>query len=62
LNGESQQKADDLQLETSGPHRMDLPRKHRALKLVKTVSMYWRAGLLKNSSHATIGRLDLFLG
>src|SRR5215212_7825846 len=28
LNGESQQKADDLQLETSGRHRMDLPRKH----------------------------------
>src|SRR5215212_6183015 len=30
LNGESQQKADDLQLETSGRHRVDLPRKHRA--------------------------------
>ncbi len=24
-----------------------------ALKLLKTVSMYWRAGLLKNSSHST---------
>ena len=32
-----------------------------ALKLLKTVSMYWRVGLLKNSSHAAIGRLDLFL-
>ena len=30
LNGESQQKADDLQLKTSGRHRMDLPRKHSA--------------------------------
>src|SRR5215211_3550447 len=30
LNGERQQKADDLQLETSGRHRMDLPRKHSA--------------------------------
>src|SRR5918993_896080 len=31
-----------------------------ALKLVKTVSMYWPVGLLKNCSHAAIGRLDLF--
>ena len=34
---------------------------NNALKLLKTVSMYWRVGLLKNSSHAAIGRLDLFL-
>jgi hypothetical protein len=61
LNGEGQQKADDLQLETSGRHRVDLPGKLNALKLLKTVSMYWRVGLLKNSSHGAIGRLDLFL-
>ena len=30
LNGEGQQEADDLQLETSGRHRMDLPSKQRA--------------------------------
>jgi hypothetical protein len=29
---------------------------NNALKLLKTVSMYWRVGLLKNSSHAAIGR------
>jgi hypothetical protein len=34
---------------------------NNALKLLKTVSMYWRVGLLKNSSHAAIGRLDPFL-
>ena len=34
---------------------------NNALNLLKTVSMYWRVGLLKNSSHAAIGRLDLFL-
>src|SRR3712207_1963453 len=30
LNGEGQQEADDLQLETSRRHRMDLPSKQRA--------------------------------
>src|SRR5215207_5383991 len=30
LNGEGQQEADDLQLETSGRHRVDLPGKQRA--------------------------------
>ena len=30
LDGEGQQKADDLQLKAPGPHRMDLPGKHRA--------------------------------
>ena len=34
---------------------------NNALTLPNTVSMYWRVGLLKNSSHAGIGRLDLFL-
>jgi hypothetical protein len=28
---------------------------------LKTVSMYWRVGLPKNSSHGGISRLDLFL-
>jgi hypothetical protein len=61
LNGEGQQEADDLQLEAPGRHRMDLPGKQKALKLLKTVSMYWRVGLLKNSSHGAIGRLEFFL-
>src|SRR5215211_4932475 len=29
LNGEGQQEADDLQFETSGPHRVDLPGEQR---------------------------------
>jgi hypothetical protein len=28
---------------------------------LKTVSMYWRIGLLRNSSHAAIGLLEFFL-
>jgi hypothetical protein len=62
MNGEGQQEPDDFQLETSGAHRVDPPGKQRTHKVLKTVSMYWRVvGLLKNSSHAAIGRLDLFL-
>src|SRR5215212_9257122 len=40
LNGEGQQEADDLQLETSWCHRMDLPG-NKALNLLKTISIYW---------------------
>jgi hypothetical protein len=61
LNGESQHKADDLQLKAPGRHCMDPPSKHRAQLALKTVSMYWRMGLPKNSSHKVIGLLDLFL-
>jgi len=32
-----------------------------ALSLLKIVSMYWRIGLPKNSSHAGISRLEFFL-
>jgi hypothetical protein len=34
---------------------------NNALSLLKTVSMYWRVGLLKNSSHRAIDRLGFFL-
>ncbi len=34
---------------------------NNALTLLKTVSMYWRVGLLRNSSHAGSCRLEFFL-
>ncbi len=33
---------------------------HKALNRPKTVSMYWRIGLPKKSSHAGTGRLEFF--
>jgi hypothetical protein len=33
----------------------------KLLSRLKTVSMYWRIGLLKNSSHAAIGLFEFFL-
>jgi hypothetical protein len=60
LNGESQEEADDLQLEASGRDRVDLLGE-QALNRLKTVSTYWRTGLPKNSSHMGIGRLEFFL-
>jgi hypothetical protein len=34
---------------------------NKRLNCPKTVSIYWRTGLPKNSSHAGIGRLEFFL-
>jgi hypothetical protein len=34
---------------------------NKLVSRLKTVSIYWRIGLLKNSSHIGIGRLEFFL-
>jgi hypothetical protein len=61
LNSKGQQEPDDLQLKASRCDRMRIFLENRLVMPLKTVSMYLRIGLLKNSSHAGSGRLEFFL-